>query len=383
MARGENDIIDGLYEAALGVEPWAEATQRLAGAFGGLTLMLSTHHQGSVEVVATLGMTPENLRLYSTQYAQHDLWAIGAVEQRLLGRAMLGSQVVEDRLLERSMIYNEFLRPKVNMHHLAGAIVPLHGGAHAVVGIHRPRDGRAFERRDTERLALIIPHLRRTLEIRQRLARATIESRTAAAVFDRFSFGVILLGAEAKLIHANTAAESMLGSSDGLIRSVDGVRAFRRDQDRLLQELIMGARRSHKRDGPNRPSGGHVAISRRSGRAAYVVMVAPVHLSDIFGTKNAAAVLLCVSDPDQGIVDDLDLLKQIFGFPRAEAQLVVALLTGVSPPEFARRAKLSYHTVRTLLGRAMARTETKSQLELVLLISKSLAGISLKSKSDM
>lgn len=46
---------------------------------------------------------------------------------------------------------------------------------------------------------------------------------------------------------------------------------------------------------------------------------------------------------------------------------------------FARNSRLSYHTVRTLLSRAMVRTETRSQLELVLLISRALAGISTRS----
>jgi hypothetical protein len=58
----------------------------LVSKLDGLTLMLSVHHQRrpAVDVVPTQGMSPQHLRLYGEHYACHDLWALGAVEQRLL-----------------------------------------------------------------------------------------------------------------------------------------------------------------------------------------------------------------------------------------------------------------------------------------------------------
>jgi hypothetical protein len=69
------------------------------------------------------------------------------------------------------------------------------------------------------------------------------------------------------------------------------------------------------------------------------------------------------------------VLEELFSFPPAEARLVLALLYGTALPDYAPvRALL--HTVRTLLARAMARTETRTQLELELLVARAVAGMS-------
>ena len=296
---------------------------------------------------------------------------------------MIGSQVVEDRVLERSLIYNEFLRPIVNVHHLAGAILALDDGHYAVVGVHRPRDAKAYEPAEIRRLGLLLPHLQRALEIRQRLRQADAISRSATAAFDRLSLGVILMSPSGKLLHVNAAAEAILRAGDGLVRVPEGIRAAGKQEDKRLQELIVGARRTSGLMTATAVPGGHVRVSRPSGRHAYAVMVAPVGFG-LGGTgKGSAAVLVFVSGPGQELLSDLAILKELFDFPPSEARLVLALLNGIAPPDFAPQAGLSYHTIRTLLARAMGRTDTRSQLDLVLLVARSLAGVATKSLSGL
>jgi len=289
---------------------------------------------------------------------------------------MMGSWVVEDRILERSLIYNEFLRPIANVHHLAGAVLTLDDGYHAVVGVHRPSDAKAYEPTDIRRLGRLLPHIQRALEIRQRLRQAEAISRSATAAFDRLSLGVILMGPTGKLLHVNSAAEVTLRVGDGLVRVPDGIRAAAKQDDKRLQELIVGARRTSGSMAATAVPGGHVRIRRPSGRQAYAVMVAPVNPSG--DGKSMASVLIFLSDPGHELLSDLAILKELFDFPPSEARAVLALLNGVTPPDFARQAGLSYHTVRTLLVRAMDRTNTRSQLELVLLVARLLGGLAAK-----
>jgi DNA-binding CsgD family transcriptional regulator len=103
-------------------------------------------------------------------------------------------------------------------------------------------------------------------------------------------------------------------------------------------------------------------------------MLAPGSSSAIDAGSASPAILVFVSDPGAKISSDLAILGELFGFPPAEGRLVLALLSGLLPPEFARKTGISYNTVRTLLGRAMARTGSRSQLELVLLVAGSIGG---------
>jgi DNA-binding CsgD family transcriptional regulator len=371
-SRKENDLVEALYDAALGHLSWDEVGQRVVGYMGSTTLMLSVHQARSpaVDVVATFGMSPQILQEYG-YFAQHDLWALGALQKRLFGQAVTGPQVVEERTLMRSLIYNEYLRPKVNVHHIAGAILPMDGGHHAVVGAHRPRDAKDFATVEVGRLTRLLPHLQRALEVRRRLQHAEQAGRSVFSALDQLSLGVIIMTATGRLLHVNAAADAILRSGDGLARTPDGLRAGSKDDDKRLQALI-GALR--QRPGEAQSTGGHLRVRRPSGKQAYAVMLAPVGPGVVAGANASPTILMFVSDPGEKILSDLSVLEELFGFPPAEARLVLALLSGVTVPEFARKTGVTYNTARTLLARAMARTDSRSQVELVLLVAGSVSG---------
>lgn len=269
-------------------------------------------------------------------------------------------------MLTCSLIYNEYPPPKVNVHHLAGSLLPLDGGYYAVVGVHRPRDAADFAPQEVKRLANVLPHLQRALEVRRRLQQAEQTSRSVYAALDRLSLGVMVIGAAGQLLHANAAAEGILHSGDGLVRAPDGLRACRKDDNQRLQALIGGFRQGSAQ---TRSAGGHLRIRRPSGRRSYAVMLAPAGSGIGSGERASPALLVFVSDPGERIATDLTVLAELFGFPPAEGRLVLALLSGMTAPEFARQAGVTHNTVRTLLARAMARTDSRSQLELVLLVA--------------
>jgi len=370
--RSENELVEDLYDAALGCRSWEEVNHGLLNHVDGQTLMMSVHRTktASVEVLGWLGMSGESLQDYPS-FAPHDLWAAGYVERRLFGRAAIGSQLVDERTLTRSLIYNEYLRPRVGVFHLVGTVLPMDGGYHAVLGVHRPPDAKDFAPIEARRLARLLPHVQRALEVRRRLQQADQASRSVYSVLDRLRLGAIIMDANGRLQHVNAAADAILQSADGLTRTPDGLRAAHKDDDRRLQHLI-GALR--QKPGEARSAGGHLRVRRPSGRPAYAVMLAPLGGAAAIGGKTSPALLAFVSDPTKSIASDATVLRDLFGFPSAEAHLVMALLSGIALPEFARQRGVTHNTVRTQLGRAMARTETRSQLELVLLVAASIGG---------
>ena len=371
-SRQENELVESLYDAALGHRSWDEVTHNLMNHMSGMTFMLSVLNSRNqvVDVVATQGMSPQHLQDYA-HFAPHDLWVSGFVEQRLFGRALAGWQFLDERVLTDSYIYNEYLRPKVNVHYIAGSILQMDGGYIGVVGTHRPHDAKDFQPSEARRLERLLPHLQRALEVRRRLQHAEQASRSAYSVLDRLSLGVIMLGATGGLLHVNAAADAILRTGDGLVRTPDGLRAGRKNDDRRLQELISALRQS---SGDIRSAGGHLRVQRPSGRQAYAVMLTPIGPGFVGRDKHAPAMLVFVSDPGEKIASDLAVLTELFGFPPAEGRLVLALLSGTTAPEFARSVGITPNTLRTLLSRAMARTDTRSQVELVLLVAGSIGG---------
>lgn len=374
MSRNETagSLVGALYDAALGYRSWVEVNQAVMQHVGGQTLMLSTHQArtGKVDVLGWLGMSTRSLQRYA-DFAPHDVWAASYSRQGLFGRAAIGSSFVDERTLTGSFIYNEYLRPEVGVFHLVGTVMPMEGGYEAQLGIHRPRDAEDFSPDDATRFTRLMPHIRRALEVRRRLQQAEQARQSFQSVLDRLSLGVIMLAATGQLLHVNAAADALLRRADGLTRTSNGLRAAHRDDDRRLQALIGALRQA---PGESRSPGGHLRVRRSSGLPAYAVMLAPVGPRAL-GERDMPAILVFVSDPSQKIAADLAALSDLFGFPPAEGRLVLALLSGTTPPEFARQAGVTYNTVKTLLARAMARSDSRSQLELVLLIAGAMGGL--------
>jgi len=374
--HAEGSLIGDLYDAALGHRPWNEVGSELVKLVGGRTLLLSVHHPlgEAVDLVTTLGMAADDLQQYSDYYAQHDVWAQAAMARGLFGQPLTGEELVDQHTFERSLFYNEFLRPKVNIQHVTGSLMALDGGDFSVIGIHRSRDGMAFGPDSVRALGRVLPHLQRALEVRQKLKRTAAPDQSLLATFDWLSLGVVLLAANGTVIHANASGSAILSDADGLMRVAGGLRAARGDEDRRLQALLAGARRTTLSSAGVHGAGGHMQVNRLSGRRAYAVTIAPMGREAGAG-PNPPAVLLFIADPDAAPAIAPTALEQLFDFTPAEARLVLALASGVALPAFTRQTGLSYNTVRTLLARAMARTETNSQLQLVRLVLGALAGL--------
>jgi len=372
----EHELIGALYDSALGNLPWSETAKGLTQALDGSTLTVFIHKPltNISDVIAMVDVPDDALSDYNAHFSKHDVWILGALRKRLFDRPFSNPELIDDGSFQKSEFYNDFLRRKVSMYHAAGALMTLGGGRVGIVGIHRPRDHEEFAKSDIDTLGRLLPHLRASLELRQRVQFAEATTTSALGALDRLSAGVILLSATG-LLHANSAAEEILRANDGLAPGMGGIRAASKTEDARLQGLIAGARATTHNSAAPRGAGGRVRISRPSGHRAYMVAVMPYGRTSSFAGKATPGAIVFVTDPARRPVPTPDALLVQFAMPPAEAKLVIALVSGIPLPQYAAQAGISYHTARTLLARAMVRTETQSQLELVRLVLASVLGI--------
>ncbi|MCW5736794.1 MAG: helix-turn-helix transcriptional regulator [Enhydrobacter sp.] len=370
---GEGEIVGALYDAAMGNRSWNEVGHRLMTLAGGQSLILLVHEP--LELIVTQNLPDEALRTYAAHYAPMDVWTLGMEKKQLTNRPVLGAELIDYRSLENTEFYCDFLKPRVPMYHVACSLLTLGKDSRAGLGIHRPRDAGAFEQPDVALMARLLGHVRTSLDLRRRLRIAGETAAFAFAALDRLSTAVVLLAPGGGVLHANSAAEAILRGRDGLTAGPNGLHAAIPEDDRRLQKVIAGARATTFNSAVGQAGGGRVRINRPSGRRAYALTVMPVgrHLSTPGVPKPAVIVFIA----DSAVRPPLNprVLEVQFGLSPAEAKLVVALASGTSLPQYAQEACISYHTARTLLARALTRTETGSQLELVSLVLTSQAGI--------
>ena len=179
--------------------------------------------------------------------------------------------------------------------------------------------------------------------------------------------GVLLLGSHRRVTYANRAAEALLRSGDPIGTGPDGLTAGTVAGTRALQRLIHEATGGH--GGP--PRSGSLRLSRASGRPSVLAVAMPVRpgTNDPFDTQRPTA-FLCLVDRDLHRAPAPRHLVELFGLTPSEAALAGDLLSGDQLQDIAKRSGRSVHTVRSLLSRLMAKTDTNRQTELVHLLCK-------------
>ena len=165
---------------------------------------------------------------------------------------------------------------------------------------------------------------------------------------------------------ANTAGESMLRKGDGLLLSGRELRARTpAETSSLRQNIAMAV--------ADRPSAGGsqstMVLSRARRRRPLSIHVLPLtETSPLLDVHHGAAAVVCVVDPEQVRVPDIEGIRTAFHLTPAEAGLVQCLTAGLSLTEAADQIGIRVDTARKRLKQVFQKTDTHRQADLVRLV---------------
>lgn len=365
------DFIGELYDAAAEPARWQALAPRLAQLFGTQSCMLLAADavgNGSKILGITENVGGRFLQDYETYYYREDQWLAGGLRQP--GRAVLGRQITQEEWYKFSPFLNE-LCVEADVCDLVGATVPLGGSISAVIGIHRSRDQPEFGERDLERLNLLLPHIKRAMQITLRLAGARIDYQAALDGLERTGTAIIVVDRNATVLSANSLAELLLRRG-GSLKSVNGrlIAADRKVADRLMCLIRSATAVTADAGGP----GGAVAIEREDGMLPITLLVTPFRPKLAGFDTGMPAALVFVRDPETPAMAT-DILQDLFGLTRAQAVVAARVVEGMDPEHIAVALHISLHTVRDHLKVIFAKTGTSRQSQLVALLAPTVAAL--------
>jgi DNA-binding CsgD family transcriptional regulator/PAS domain-containing protein len=354
-------MVERLYEAVAHAEAWPPFLDSLARAVGGVApAVFVIHRVTDANLFHVSSGTDSGWgAAYETYFKHRDLRRARVKELHAAG-TFVGSAILPDRELVRSEFYNEFLRPQ-GLFHLLGALAVKREDFVALVRVSRPRTAPPFGPQELALLRRLQPHLSRALRLQEQLALAEARRDEVGEVLDRFPGGVLLLDATGHVVAANRMAEQMLATGDGLRAGRDGIRAILPSETAALQRLIRSAAAAPSID----TSDGVLNVSRQPPRRPLNLLVAALRGGSLVRAARSAAVVVFVTDPDRPAATSVQRVQRWLGLTPAEAALVVELLQGKRVEEAAEALHISTHTARTQLKRALAKTGTGRQAELL------------------
>ena len=358
--------LESLYAAALDDARWPAATALIeeAAGGGGNALIVGEGLGEDVRVyfarLLRRGDSRQDVMAeYFSTYHPHDE---GMPRLRRLphGRLVPVRDLYSEDELKTSPAYNEGMRLLGNRN---GLTVRFDGpdGLRIAWGIGDPVGG-GWESARLRLLERLLPHLHRSVLIRQAVAAADALGTGLAGLLDNDRIGVVQLDRGGRVLEANAPALEILRRGDGLVDRGGALEAvlpadrsrLRRLLGRALPGLLGEA-----------PGGGSMTVQRPSLRSRLGLHVMPVGDAEAdFGGRRAAALVLLV-DPAHRPRIDAQRVAVTLGLTPSEGRAAALLAEGRPVKEIAEAQGWSEHYVRWLLKQVYRKQGVSGQVALV------------------
>jgi DNA-binding CsgD family transcriptional regulator/PAS domain-containing protein len=359
-------LIANIYDAALDCRLWPDVLASIAefvdGRVAGLLTRDSTRPQVSANWHA--GGDPHYMRMYASTYSR--LGPVATSPPGQIGAIVSMPDLVPYEEFRRGRFFREWAEPQ-GWVDIAVAVLDKSASGSTYLTMSRDGESGMVDQAMRERLALIVPHVRRAVQIGQAIELKQAETATFMDVLDGLSVGLFLIGADGRIMHANAAGSDMLGSGD-LLRSVGGrLVAGDAQVEQSLRKTALAAANGNEETG-----GSSVVVplrARDDGR--YVAHMLPLNggARRRAGEAYAAAAALFVRKAELQYPSPPEVIGKTYDLTPAELRVLLGIVEIGGVPEVAAAFGIADTTVKTHLGRLYAKTGTGRQADLVKLVA--------------
>lgn len=364
-----SELIGQIYRAASDTACADDLARTVASAFdseSGVVYFCRNTPDGETKMPAIAGIlsgtdnVDERARIaYASYYHEHDEW-YSRGWQKGLPAIVLGQELIETRAVLRTE-WSDFMRV-TGAFHLLGAQFVIAGDLLGVVGIHRTQRRTPFDEQDKQNMALLLPHLQRALQLRERLAMAEQHGALTLDVLDGLTVGVVLVAADCRILFANQIAELALCAQHGFKVCQSRLQPLDSDEAQAFELMVQEAAKTGAGQGTS--SGGTLYLTL-SCNAKLPVLVSPMKTGEggLFPAIPAAMVIFSLLNGN--IIITEQALARCYGLTAAEARLYAALIAGQELAGYAEAQKVGVGTAKTHLKSIFDKTGCHRQVDLV------------------
>lgn len=360
-------LIELIYDAAADPSRWPRFAAALSEALGGGATFLTLEPPGRMRApaVVTHGLEASAVRQYAEYYVGIDPLQQG-IGREPEGTADFGEPYVGREDLKKSEIYNDWYRPNGLGLDSLGGVVTTRGAVPSVVGAYQERGMRPYTNDHLELARVLLPHLKRALQIHYRLEERATTSAALLRALDELAFGVILLDRRGRFVAVNRMARELARQKEGIALAHGEIRGIRPAETAAIGRLVGDVLGTAS--GPGAGAGGSVVLRRSPPRRPLEVLVSRLHVGEGEAEAQTAAAVF-VHDPDALRPAGEALLAQLYDLTPREAAVASRLSEGCTLAEAAESLGMSLNTAKVRLREVFAKTRTARQVELVRLLA--------------
>lgn len=259
----------------------------------------------------------------------------------------------------------------VGIEHILAVDISTDNGCSYGLRITRAGAAGAFEQRLRDLVRMLVPHLKRVLNLQLNLHR----DRQVISLYGRATaqlmMGVVILDQTGRMIEANPAATTILNVGDGIRINNGALEAVYANDNRKLQRLIRDALLSPRMARTSMMEG--MSITRQSGQLNWGVVVQSISPDEWTEGKQRPSVAVFLRDTTGKADPPVKLTQQLFHLTPAETAVATHLSNGMSLEEAAEALGIKPNTARAHLRSIFSKTGVRRQTELVRLFLNSVA----------
>jgi len=362
--------VGSIYDCALDPARWPEAIREVCSATTCIAGVISVSDltTGATRLQQHWNFERDwldRMVLYGPEIAEM-LKSVPDLQTRPIDEPVVCARDFDPAVVQRSRYYNEWVRPQGVIDALNLTVLRQRDRMGSLAMSRHERDG-AFTDRDIAILRLLAPHIRRAVAISDVLDMQAVTAGTFEASLDLIATGVVLVDADARVIHANRAARAMLTARSP-------IRSERGELRTNLPETTAALKAAIAKCAGNEAAIGSAGIGIPAPQAdgdPALIHVLPLMSGDVRGriAPRASAALFISPAPD-GMGSRAAALGTLFSLTPAEVRTLERLIAGDTLAEAAATLGVSITTVRTHLARIFDKTGTSRQAELIGLAAK-------------
>ncbi len=360
-----SSVVSDIYDCALNPMGWNAALTRVATLMNAAyaTISLADMPHTNPVMAAHSPWDAEQLRILNEDFGVDGVPGLRDVIFGGLDVPQSTLNQMNEGEFQQSRFYREWVQPQ----RLRDACVTKFaqtGNRLGVLGVITYANREIVSADERRFMGLISPHVRRAALIGDLLNQEQLNTHLYKQTLAALQAPVVLTDKAGKLLFANPKAEELLAqgiwlkSDRGVISGANpmGAKALVDAISRAADgELALG----------NRGIG--IPLSRR-GTAPVAAYVLPLTRGTSRGAYEEAAVAIFIASGAGASLPPEALLVTLFDLTPMEARVMLGLSGAKSRHAAAETLGMSENTIKTHLARIFAKTETKSQAELVALM---------------
>lgn len=352
--------IEAVYGAGFDELLWPNALAKITLAVGGIagTLEVFERQDAGLAEFHSHGLPPENEVAYLHQYFSLN----PRIPVLLTGKPgdIVGDySILDERAMDRDPFYDGFLAP-TGYRYFIGAVFEVAAHNAFLFSVQRAAKQGHVGEEEVRNMQILLPHVRQAFDMTKRLRGGGSVNRSFKDALDWLDDGVALLRADGFVLHANEAFQALIRRGDGIsLRS--GRMEIADPTSRAHFDKAIGAIVRAGFDA----SSSDIPVPRKVDNPPYIVSVRPLVPAALERHGSQAGIIVFIRDPTRHNAVSASVLRDLFGFTEAEADLACALQAGVTPGAYAQARVVSLNTVYTHLRRIKGKARCSRMSELI------------------